>query len=376
VFAVGTIGALSVAGPAQGRPRRLLWTAGILLAASPWLFLYWKFSAASRTPVELDWQQVEEFHPTGMKSWLKLLGRSDCVNVIYASIPFTAGRVVNSRPGAAYWTSDAARTLFALILANPMVLLAGAIALQALRTAVVDLRSKDYRRLKWLAIGFGGVLVALFMPDGTGRNGSFVPFRLMLLSLTMLIVYVRFDEGRVLNIATGLLVAFGFAFHAAAIWDYAATTNRQLLETRAAAATIPAGQRLYQIGTKRDLRFRADPLLHSDACVALWTHGVLLSNYEAAHYYFPIKVRSANLQPLVQRTEDLQSLDLKQNADRLLAQDFLSTQKQSIDVLIVRTVDPDLVSLAQRSFGEVLWRSDDLCVLARKQVAQDTQRGR
>jgi hypothetical protein len=203
-----------------------------------------------------------------------------------------------------------------------------------------------------------------------------VPFRLMLLSLTMLIVYARFDGGRTLTIATGLLVTLGFAFHAAAVWDYAATANRQLAETREAAATIPAGRRLYQIGTKPDPRFRANPVLHSDAYIALWSRGVLLSNYEAAHYYFPVKLRPNYPQSLVQLTEELQSLDLKRRSDRVLVEDFLSTQKQYIDVLIVRTLDPGLVSLAQRSFSEVLWRSDDLCVLTHKHTAKDAQPGR
>jgi hypothetical protein len=306
---------------------------------------------------------------------LKLLGRADCVNVIYASIPFTAIKVVNNRPGGAYWTSDAANTVLALILANPMVLIGIAVTVHALRTAVVEIRSKDYRRIGWLAMGCGGVLLALFIPDGTLRTGDSLPFRLMLLSLTMLIVYVRFDAGRVLTIATGLLVVLAFAFHAAAVWDYAASANRQLLETRAAAATIPVGQRLYQIATKPDLRFRADPALHSDGYVALWSGGVLLSNYEAAHYYFPVKLRPAYPESLVRLAEDLQSIDLKRSADRDLAQDFLSGQKEFIDVLIVRTADRDLVSLAQRSFSEVLWRSDDLCVLTRKPAAKDAQPG-
>jgi hypothetical protein len=375
LFAAGTIGVLSLTGPAERRSQRISWTIAILLSASPWLFFYFHLSTASRAGLELDWRHLEGFHPAAMKSWLKLLGRADCVNVIYASIPFTAIKVVNNKPGEAFLTSGAAHTVFTLILANPMVLIGAAVALQALRTAVVELRSKDYRRIGWLGIGCGGVLLALFIPDGTLRNGDSMPFRLMLLSLTMLIVYARFDAGRVLTVATGLLVALGFAFHAAALWDYAATANRQLLETREAAASIPAGRRLYQIGTKPVPRFRADPVLHSDAYVALWSRGVLLSNYEAAHYYFPVKLRPTEPQSLVQLTEDLQSIDLRRSADYALVQGFLSTQKQHIDVLIVRTVDPDLISLAQRSFSEVLWRSDDLCVLTRKPAAKDAQAG-
>ena len=189
-FAAGTITALSFTGPAQGRSRRMSWTIAIVLAASPLLFFYLHLSTASRAGLELDWRHLEGFHAVQMKSWLKLLGRADCINVIYASIPFTAFRVVNNRPGAAFWTSDAAGTVFTLILANPMVLMGVAVALEALRTAVVELRSKDYRRIGWLALGCGGILLALFMPDGTLRNGDSMPFRVMLLSLTMLVVYV------------------------------------------------------------------------------------------------------------------------------------------------------------------------------------------
>ncbi len=374
-FAVGTIGVLSLTGPVLGRSRRIGCTAVILLASLPWLLFYLHMSTASQAGLELDWRHLAGFRPTAMKSWLKLLGRADCVNVTYASLPFTASRVVDNRPDSVLLTHGVAYTALVLILANPMVLMASAIALLALRTAVVELRSRDFRRMPWLLIGCGGVLLALFIPDGTLRNGDSLPFRLMLLSLITLVVYVRFDGKRLLSVAAGVLIALTFALHAAAVWDYAATANRQLRETRKAVAAIPSGQRLYQIGTKRDLRFRADPLLHSDAYLALWSHGVLLSNYEAAHHYFPTKLKSPYPQSLVELVEKLQSVDLKQEGDRRLVQDFLSAQKESIDILIVQTSDPELVALAQRSFSDILWRNDDLCVLAHKQTTHGARIG-
>ena len=54
-----------------------------------------------------------------------------------------------------------------------------------------------------------------------------------------------------------------------------------------------------------------------------------------------------------------------------LVQELLSDDRQFIDVVIVRTADQDLVSLVRRTFSEVLWRSDWLCVLSRKHPAKE-----
>ncbi len=301
---------------------------------------------------------------------MKLLARADCIGLMRRSVPFTGIGSADTEPASALSAPDVAYIALARI---PFVLMSSAAVMQALGTVAVEVRSRDYRRLGWFVLGFGGVIMAMFIPDGTPRNGTFLPFRVMLLSLTMLIVYVRFDVGRVLTVGTSLLVAAGFALHTAAIWDYAATANRELREVHDAAATIPPNQRIFQMGTSRNIRFQADPLLHSDAYVALWSGGILISNYEAAHYYFPVKLQPAYPQTLLSLVPELQSLDLTRNDDRVHVREFLSDHEQYIDVLLIRTLDKQFVSLAQRWFSEVLWHSDDLWVLTRNGTAMKTQ---
>ena len=290
-FAVVVIAASSCAGPWRDARRRFAWTGVILLTAVPCLLLYRYVSASPAGGFDLDWKHLRGFRPFGVRSWLMLIGRADCISIVSHRLPFTnigdSGADADpALPGTHGVAAALGRLLF-----DPFALIGLAVVLQAIRTLIDDLRAKDSRRLSWFALGIGGVLLALFIPDGTARNGTFLPFRLMLLSLAMLVGFVRFEGSRVFRTVTGLLVAAAVALQVAAICDYAVTSHRQLLEVRNSAATIPAGQGVFQISTLRHTRFQADPLLHADAYVALWTRGVLLSNYEAAHYYFPVKLR-------------------------------------------------------------------------------------
>jgi hypothetical protein len=290
-----------------------------------------------------------------------LLARTDCIGLMRHLIPFIT---IGSASGAPEETG-VAKFVLSRILFEPFVLLLAAAVVQAIGTFVVDFRSRIYRRLGWFVLGLGGITLAFFMPDGTPENGTFLPFRVMLLSITLLVVYIRFDVGRALNVTTGLLVAVGFALHTAAIWEYASSASGQMLEVKKAAATIPPSQRIYEIGTIPISRFQADPLLHCDGNAALWSNGVLLSNYEAAHYYFPVKLRPEYPQSLVTLVPELQELDPKEEGDRVRIQKFLEDNNRYIDVLLVRTADEQFVSIARRTHGEVLWHSDDFWVLHR-----------
>ena len=112
--------------------------------------------------------------------------------------------------------------------------------------------------------------------------------------------------------------------------------------------------RSFQIETAQRLRFQADPLLHADGYVALWSRGVCLSNYEAAHYYFPIQFRPPYPQTLVTRLADLQSVDLTREDASAHVREFVATNGPWIDVILLRTSDRELVSLTERTYSEVL----------------------
>jgi hypothetical protein len=365
-FAAGTIAVLAFTGSTNGSARRLLWSAAVLLATTPLLFLYRSISAAQGGGIAFDWSHLKALHLLSVRSWLMLLARADCIGVMRHLIPFTTIGSGSGESAATPAGTSLVKFVLARVVFEPFVLILAAAVLQSIATLVRDVRSRSYRRIVWFLLGLGGITLALFMPDGTPQNGTFLPFRVMLLSLTLFVVYVRFDVGRVVNVATGVLVAAGFALHTTAIWDYASSSNRQMLEVKNAVATIPSSQRIYQIGTIQNSRFLADPLLHCDSDAALWSSGVLLSNYEAAHYYFPVKLRPEYPQTLVTQVSQLQELDPKQDADFARVHKFLADHERYIDVVLVRTADQQLVSLAQTAYGDVLWHSDDLWVLRRR----------
>jgi len=365
-FAVVALAALSLIGPVQGLGRRLLATGVILLLATSCFVIYASLIATRAGGVELDWRHLRGFHLFGVQSWLMLLDRADCISLMNSVLPFTGIGFANTDPPGGPSANRGLYLALARLVLNPFVMVFSAAILQAFETLVVDIRAKDYRRFAWFVLGMGGVILALFVPDGTARHGSLLPFRVMLFSLTMLAIYVRFDVKRWLTIGTSILVALAFTLHLAEVWDYAGSAHRQLLEVREAAMSIPPGERIFQIGTQQDPRFKADVLAHSGGYAALWSRGILLSNYEAAHYYFPMLLRPGYPQTLVSLRGELQSLDLKRDADRALIQKFVSDHEQYIDVLLVRTTDEHFVSLVQGSFSEVRWHSDDLWVLTHK----------
>jgi hypothetical protein len=358
-FAAGTIGVLALTGSARGRARRIAWSVGILLTSAPFFLIYLNLTLGQGGGVKLDWSHLEGFHVTQVHSWAVLLHRVDCIGLMRGLIPGIGRASPWENPAKQLSPTAVVGTLF-----NPFVILTAGVVLQALGTLLADVKSRDYRHIGWFAIGFSGVCLAVFMPDGTNRIGSFLPLRVMMLSLTMLIAYVRFDVGRVLTVGTGLLMAAGFALHTAAVCDYAVTANRQLLELKTAAATIPPGQRIYQIRQKQStLRFQADPLRHADGYVAVWSHGILLSNYEAEHYYFPVKLRS-EYRRLGTLATDLENLDPR--FDLGFVEELLADCEGFIDVLVVRTIDEQILSLTKSAFRKVLWHHGDLWVLARK----------
>jgi hypothetical protein len=367
-LAVVALAALSLFGPVQGLGRRLLATGAILCLGTFCFILYASLVSTGGGGVELDWRHLRGFHLFGVRSWLMLLDRADCVGLMNGALPLTGIRLTDSDPSGGLSASRGLGLAIVRLVLNPFVMVISAVLLQTFASLVVDLRAKDYRRFAWLVLGMGGVMLALFVPDGTARHGSLLPFRVMLFSLIMLAIYVRFDVNRWLTTGTSLLLALAFTLHLAEVWDYAGSAHRQLLEVREAATSIPPGQRIFQIGSQQGPRFKPDVLAHSGGCAALWSRGILMSNYEAAHYYFPVRLRPDYPQTMVSLLGELQTLDLRREADRVRLKEFVSDHQRFIDVLLIRSSDPDLVSLVKDPFGEVLWHQNDLWVLDRNQA--------
>jgi hypothetical protein len=374
-LAVVALGALSLFGPVQGLGRRLLATGAILGLGTICFALYASVVAKGGGGVELDWRHLRGFHLLGVRSWLMLLDRADCVGLMNGVLPFTGIRLADSDPSGSLSANRGLGPAIVRLVLSPFVMIFSAVLLQAFGTLLVDLRAKDSRRFAWFVLGMGGVILALFVPDGTARHGSLLPFRVMLFSLTMLAVYVRFDVNRWLTIGTSLLLALAFTLHLAEVWDYAGSAHRQLLEVREAATSIPSGERIFQVGSQLNPRFKADVLAHSAGYAALSSQGIWLSNYEAAHYYFPVRLRPDYPQTLVSVLGELQTLDLRREADRVRLKEFVSDHERYIDVLFVLSSDPEIVPLVRDRFSEVLWHRNDLWVLSRKQTGTIAEPG-
>ena len=269
-FAAVTIGALSIVG--SGARRRWWWTGAILITAIPFLVIYRNLTAANAGGMAFDWKHLKGFHLLGIRYWLMLFARADCVSVLKHVIPFTHSGLVDVEPAAAS-TIRTGRLRFVLtrLFLDPFVLMVAAIVLQAAGSFIKDVRSRNFGRIGWGLLGIAGVVAALFIPDGTAQNGTFLPFRAMLLSLTLLVVYVRFDVSRRLTIVTSILVGVGFALHLAAICDYSASADRQIREVQTAAAAISPDQRA---STRSERRTDCDSR-RTPGCTAMRMHAPL-----------------------------------------------------------------------------------------------------
>ena len=67
----------------------------------------------------------------------------------------------------------------------------------------------------------------------------------------------------------------------------------------------------------------------------------------------------------------MQELDPNQVADRDRLRKFLSDHEPSIDVLLVRSADREILALARQFYSDVLWHNDRLWVLHRR-ASRDT----
>ncbi len=139
-FAVFAIAASSCAGPWRDSRRRLAWTGVMLLTAVPCLLLYRYVSASPAGGFDLDWKHLQGFHPFGVRSWLMLIGRADCISIMNHRIPFTDIGASGPDADPALPGTHGAATSVGRLLFNPFALIALAVVLQAIRTLIADLR--------------------------------------------------------------------------------------------------------------------------------------------------------------------------------------------------------------------------------------------
>jgi hypothetical protein len=205
-------------------------------------------------------------------------------------------------------------------------------------------------------------------PDGLGPgHGDYLPQRVLLLGLVALLPALDLDGPRLVRRAAlaGLTVAV--ALQSAFVWDYAIRSDRLVGELMRAAPAVGRGQR---VGTLLlDLRgpYRANPLRHADCLFGVGTGNIVWTNYEAAHYYFPVHFRRDVPHPPELEFERLSILDDPADADERARRWalLLDAHHAEVDRLVLWGTDPRLDAIAARWF-EPTFRSGRVSVWQRK----------
>lgn len=326
---------LALATPDPGRASRMAWTAASLLVLVPLGVIYRTLAGPGR-PLRPTWDLLAR--PPSLANWGAHLTWVDPLTLARKTlVPF-----LGIRPG---WP--------ALIVPSAWFALALAVlALATIRQARLDRDGATAGR-GWPAAALVLLAGGLVGPDSLGpAHGEFLPQRVALLGLIALTPVLDFGgPGRLNRLAGGLLfVAVGL--QSAFVWDYAVRSNRLTAEFLQAGRRIGQGQR---VGTLLlDLRgpYRANPLLHMDCLLGLETGNILWSNYETAHYYFPVHVRRDVPHPPELEFERISILDDPGDADLRAGrwEALLSRHRHQIDRLVIWGDDPRLDAITARWF--------------------------
>lgn len=194
----------------------------------------------------------------------------------------------------------------------------------------------------------------LFGPDAFGpRHGNYLAQRLLLLSLVaalpLLDGSMRRGAARLATAALAVAVVVQSAF----VWDFALRSERAVSGLLAARPLVGQGQRVGTLLLELRQPFRANPIRHADCLLGVGTQNVVWSNYESAHYYFPVRVRDDVPHPPVLAFEEAALRDHPARADdRARAwTDLLAAHHDAIDTLVILGRDTRLESITARWFA-------------------------
>jgi hypothetical protein len=336
---------LAATSPGPGRGGRLAWTAASLAPLVPLAILYRRLTRAGGA-LEPTWDILGK--PWSSETWSAQLGWVNPLTLgIKAMAPFTAAR----RPG------------FALLV--PFFWLSIALAVVVVETV----RRLDPGRRGWVALAALLLLGGLAGPDSLGAgHGEYLPQRVFLLGLIALQSALDLDPSRWPGRVAAAALAIAVALQSAFVWDYAVRSDRLVGELLRARGAVGEGQR---VGTLLlDLRgpYRANPLLHADCLLGVGTGNVLWTNYEAAHYYFPVHFRGDVPHPPELEFERVSTLDLPADRDERchLWKQLLQKHRDRIDRLVLWGSDPALDAITAEEGFEPIFRSGRVRALRRR----------
>ncbi|MEO6811243.1 MAG: hypothetical protein ABI353_19205 [Isosphaeraceae bacterium] len=332
--AVGLI-MLALATPGPNRMRRIGWTVAALSVLAPLAVVY-RTLAGPGQPLRPTWNLLAG--PPSLANWGAHLTWVDPLTLARKTlVPF-----LGFRPGWAALIVPAAWFVLALMV----------LALATFRQGRLG-RDGAIARRGWLAAALVLLAGGLVGPDSLGpAHGEFLPQRVALLGLIALTPVLDFGgPGRLNRLAGGLLIV-ALGLQSAFVWDYAVRSSRLAAEFLQARQHV--GQR-ERVGTLLlDLRgpYRANPLLHMDCLLGLGNGNILWSNYEAAHYYFPVHVRQDVPHPPELEFERISILDDPADADVRARrwEALLARHQGEIDRLVIWGDDPHLDAITARWF--------------------------
>ncbi len=310
---------LAIATPGSNRRRRLLILFLALLPLIPFGIEYLSQMQAIGS-VRPQWNVLS--HPESISSWLSRWIWSD---------PFSlAGK--SHRP---LFGGDAGRF-------HPFVpLLWFALALLLLTAHSIRVGWSEIRaeRRAFAILGIVLLLVAVIGPEEVGRgHGGNLPRRISLLGFVLLVPVWKMElRRRAVQIAfTCLLVAW--VLQSAVVWDYARFSRAYIDELVEAGERMSKGRhRIVSLTTITGTPFRVNPTLHLDAFLGAVGDDLILSNYQAGRYYYPVDFRDRSLDRLPARLETVSVEAAARVSDGATARwnRLLSSHQGQIDFLMV-----------------------------------------
>jgi hypothetical protein len=331
---------LALAEPGPGRGRRLAWTLVGLLPLVPLGLAYRSLMSrgGSMAPV---WGTLED--PRRPSAWLAQLGWADPISLARKDWMAFVGSVPRGLSILA--------PVFWLVLGLSLVVLAG----------WLDARRHDSPRPRrgWIALAalltFGGLLA----PDTFGaEHGNYLPQRVVLLGLLLAVPVLRLDGATPAARRTArlgvLAVGVAWALQTALVWDYARYCERTVGPLARARAAVGTRQRVAALLLALRGPFRANPLRHAGALLGVGADGradnVVWSNYEAAHYYFPVQPRPDVLHPPVRAFEEIAILDDPADAELRASMwgQLLGEFHEVIDAIVTRGRDDRIDAITGR----------------------------
>ncbi len=263
--------------------------------------------------------------------------------------PISLGRkgMVPFLPGESAW----------LGFASPIGLLIGALVLLVVSSA----RRPDPNRRGWAILAALLVAGGLIAPDTLGAShGNYLPQRIVLLGLMALAPAIDFDaRGRAATVATWLLVA-ALIGQTLSIWDYARESDHRAGPIARCVNVVGRDRRIGTLLIGIRGRFRPNPVLHADNLLGVGTGNVVWSDYETAHYYFPVQFRDDRPHPPASVFEDVAMRDDPADAEARsrLWSGLLDAHHHELDVLLVWGRDGVLESINRRYFAEEPFHAD------------------